>query len=86
MIEQSGGVMHQHHLDRGPPGPAPQHRLFAPAKSGLLNFTRSAAMELVGHGIRVNSLTPTATDPSESFERAARWGRTVRQPESLDRL
>ena len=43
-------------------------------------------MELVGHGIRVNSLTPTATDPSESFERAARWGRTVRKPESLDRL
>ena len=41
-------------------------------------------MELVGHGIRVNSLTPTATDPSESFERAARWGRTVRKPESLD--
>ena len=31
-------------------------------------------------------VTPTATDPSESFERAARWGRTVRKPESLDRL
>jgi hypothetical protein len=43
-------------------------------------------MELVGHGIRVNSLTPTATDPSESFERAARWGRTVKKPEKLDRL
>ncbi|HMK02392.1 MAG TPA: SDR family oxidoreductase, partial [Reyranella sp.] len=51
-----------------------------------LNFTRSAAMELVGHGIRVNSLTPTATDPAESFERAARWGRTVKRPESLDRV
>jgi NAD(P)-dependent dehydrogenase (short-subunit alcohol dehydrogenase family) len=51
-----------------------------------LNFTRSAAMELVGHGIRVVSLTPTATDPAESFERAQRWGRTVRKPESLDRL
>jgi NAD(P)-dependent dehydrogenase (short-subunit alcohol dehydrogenase family) len=33
---------------------------------------------LVGHGIRVNSLTPTATDPAESIERAARWGRQVR--------
>jgi NAD(P)-dependent dehydrogenase (short-subunit alcohol dehydrogenase family) len=27
--------------------------------------------------IRVNSLTPTATDPTESDERAARWGRNV---------
>src|SRR5690348_17906460 len=44
---------------------------------GLLNFTRSVAMELVGHGIRVNSLTPTATDPSEGLERAVRWGREV---------
>ena len=36
-------------------------------------------MELATHGIRVNSLTPTATDPSESVERAARWG-ARRQP------
>ena len=51
---------------------------YCTGKSGLLNFTRSAAMELVEHGIRVNSLTPTATDPAESIERAARWGRQVR--------
>jgi NAD(P)-dependent dehydrogenase (short-subunit alcohol dehydrogenase family) len=55
----------------------PGNIAYCTAKSGLLNFTRSAAMELVGHGIRVNSLTPTATDPSESFERAGRWGRPV---------
>ena len=48
---------------------------YSTAKSGLINFTRSVAMELVKHGIRVNSLTPTATDPSESSERAQRWGR-----------
>lgn len=59
---------------------------YSTAKCGMLNFTRSAAMELVKHGIRVNSLTPTATDPAESFERAARWGRTVRTPEGLDRV
>jgi len=53
----------------------PGNIAYSTAKCGLLNFTRSAAMELVGHHIRVNSLTPTATDPSESFERAARWGR-----------
>jgi NAD(P)-dependent dehydrogenase (short-subunit alcohol dehydrogenase family) len=47
---------------------------YATAKGGLLNMTRSAAVELAEHGIRVNSLTPTATDPSEALERAARWG------------
>ena len=41
----------------------PNNIAYCTGKSGLLNFTRSAAMELVGHGIRVNSLTPTATDP-----------------------
>jgi NAD(P)-dependent dehydrogenase (short-subunit alcohol dehydrogenase family) len=53
----------------------PDNIAYCTGKSGLLNFTRSAAMELVGHGIRVNSLTPTATDPAESIERAQRWGR-----------
>jgi len=48
---------------------------YSTAKCGMLNFTRSTAMELVKHGIRVNSLTPTATDPSEMVERAQRWGR-----------
>jgi NAD(P)-dependent dehydrogenase (short-subunit alcohol dehydrogenase family) len=47
---------------------------YGTAKAGLLNFTRSVAMELAEYGIRVNSLTPTATDPSEGQERAARWG------------
>src|SRR5208337_1655912 len=49
----------------------PNNIAYCTGKSGLLNFTRSAAMELVAHGIRVNSLTPTATDPSESIERGA---------------
>ena len=47
---------------------------YGTAKAGLLNFTRSVAMELSRYGIRVNSLTPTATDSSEAQERAARWG------------
>jgi NAD(P)-dependent dehydrogenase (short-subunit alcohol dehydrogenase family) len=64
----------------------PGNIAYSTSKCGLLNFTRSAAMELVGHGIRVNSLTPTATDPSESFERAARWGRSVKKPEGIDRV
>ncbi|WP_204848160.1 SDR family NAD(P)-dependent oxidoreductase [Rhodopila globiformis] len=65
----------------------PGNIAYCTAKSGLLNFTRSAAMELVRYGIRVNSLTPTATDSSESFDRAERWGRSVTRPEdSLGRM
>jgi NAD(P)-dependent dehydrogenase (short-subunit alcohol dehydrogenase family) len=48
---------------------------YCTSKSGLLNFTRAAAMDLVRHGIRVNSLTPTATDVEEGDARAASWGR-----------
>lgn len=47
---------------------------YGTGKSGLLNFTRSVAMELAEHSIRVNSLTPTATDSTEGAERALRWG------------
>ena len=47
---------------------------YGTGKGGLLNFTRSVAMELAEYGIRVNSLTPTATDPTEGSERAGRWG------------
>ena len=47
---------------------------YGTAKAGLINFTRSVAMELAEYGIRVNSLTPTATDQTEGRERAARWG------------
>jgi NAD(P)-dependent dehydrogenase (short-subunit alcohol dehydrogenase family) len=48
---------------------------YCTSKSGLLNFTRAAAMDLARHGIRVNSLTPTATDAEEGLARATAWGR-----------
>lgn len=60
----------------------PGNVAYSTAKSGLLNFTRSTAMELADHGIRVNSLTPTATDRGESFDRAERWGRSIERPEN----
>jgi len=47
---------------------------YGTAKGGLLNFTRSVAMELAPFGIRVNSLSPTGTDPAEGVERAEAWG------------
>ncbi len=57
---------------------------YCTAKSGLLNFTRSVAMELAPHGIRVNSLTPTATDPHEGMDRAERWGRPRPSPRVVE--
>ena len=57
---------------------------YSTTKSGLLNFTRAAAMDLVKHGIRVNSLTPTATDVEEGDERAVAWGRP--RPERRGRV
>ena len=53
----------------------PGNIAYCTSKSGLLNFTRAAAMDLARHGIRVNSLTPTATDVEEGLTRAEAWGR-----------
>ena len=53
---------------------------YSTSKSGLLNFTRAAAMDLARHGIRVNSLTPTATDTEEDADRAVAWGRPRPEP------
>jgi NAD(P)-dependent dehydrogenase (short-subunit alcohol dehydrogenase family) len=55
---------------------------YSTSKGGLLNFTRAAAMDLARYGIRVNSLTPTATDPEESFDRGVAWGRPRPEPRS----
>jgi NAD(P)-dependent dehydrogenase (short-subunit alcohol dehydrogenase family) len=49
---------------------------YTTAKGGVLNMTRAAAMDLAPYGIRVNSLTPTATDPRQGLERGRRWGVT----------
>jgi NAD(P)-dependent dehydrogenase (short-subunit alcohol dehydrogenase family) len=43
---------------------------YSTGKSGLINFTRSAAMELAAYGIRVNGFTPTATLPDDEEVRA----------------
>lgn len=47
---------------------------YGTAKGALLQFTRTAAMDLAPYGIRVNSLSPTGTDPTEGNERAIEWG------------
>lgn len=52
----------------------PGNIAYGTAKSGLINLTRGAAMELAPHRIRVNLLTPTGTDAREGLARAQEWG------------
>jgi NAD(P)-dependent dehydrogenase (short-subunit alcohol dehydrogenase family) len=52
---------------------------YSTAKSGMINFTRSAAMELAEYGIRVNGFTPTATQPDDP-ELAARMAEYRNRP------
>jgi NAD(P)-dependent dehydrogenase (short-subunit alcohol dehydrogenase family) len=40
---------------------APQFAVYAACKAGMLNFTRTMALELADHGIRVNAIAPDYT-------------------------
>jgi NAD(P)-dependent dehydrogenase (short-subunit alcohol dehydrogenase family) len=69
---------------------------YGTAKSGLLNFTRSMALQLAPHRIRVNSVTPTLTGtpvgrPDSPRDDASppsdipwgRWGRPTDQSQAV---
>lgn len=71
--ERGGSIMHLASTEAHQGNP--KNVAYCTAKAGLLNMARANAMELVAHKIRVNTLTPTATDPTESSARAVRWGR-----------
>jgi len=49
---------------------APGFAAYAAAKAGVLNFTKTSALELAAHGIRVNGLAPDFT-LTESLRRMA---------------
>jgi 3-oxoacyl-[acyl-carrier protein] reductase len=40
---------------------APGYAAYAAAKAGVINYTKTAALELASHGIRVNALAPDIT-------------------------
>ena len=61
---------------------APQFAAYAAAKAGVANFTKTAALELAEHGIRVNAVAPdlTHTDAMAAMagpEGPSRWDRIV---------
>jgi len=41
---------------------APGYAVYAACKAGVLSFTRTMALELIGHGIRVHALAPDMID------------------------
>lgn len=55
---------------------------YSTGKSGLINFTRSVAMELAPFGIRVNGFTPTATRPDDPERREAFDARAATAPDT----
>lgn len=59
MRQGSGSIIHVSSVEgqRGIPGNA----VYSAYKAGLINFTRSLAVEVGGHGIRVNCLAPDLT-------------------------
>lgn len=65
MIERGGGGSIINVLSTAAWQGQPGNVGYCTGKSGLINFTRSVAMELAEFGIRVNGFTPTATMPTD---------------------
>jgi NAD(P)-dependent dehydrogenase (short-subunit alcohol dehydrogenase family) len=71
---------------------APNFAVYAACKAGMLNFTRTIALELAEHGIRVNAIAPDYTvtpglrgNPTGPVDPASWIGPTAQQEEATAR-
>ena len=47
---------------------APNFSVYAACKAGMINFTRTLALELADHGIRINAIAPDVIDTPHTAE------------------
>ncbi len=63
---------------------APGYAAYAAAKAGVINYTKTAALELATHGIRVNALAPDLTAHRRAVAGLARRAARKRLPHDSD--
>lgn len=73
MKEHGGGTVVNMASNIGAHGRRPGFAAYAAAKAGVSVLTRTAARECVGHGVRINAVSPGSTDTQMSF----RYGETT---------
>jgi 3-oxoacyl-[acyl-carrier protein] reductase len=78
MVEQGNGGSILYTASISALGASPLFAAYSAAKAGVVNLVKCMAIELVGHGIRVNSISPGPTDTQQSVdlvgeEQMQRW-------------
>jgi NAD(P)-dependent dehydrogenase (short-subunit alcohol dehydrogenase family) len=78
MVEQGNGGSILYTASISALGASPLFAPYSAAKAGVVNLVKCMAIELVGHGIRVNSISPGPTDTQQSVdlvgeEQMQRW-------------
>jgi NAD(P)-dependent dehydrogenase (short-subunit alcohol dehydrogenase family) len=78
MVEQGNGGSILYTSSISALGASPLFAHYSAAKAALVNLVKCMAIELVGHGIRVNSISPGPTDTQQSVdlvgeEQMQRW-------------
>jgi NAD(P)-dependent dehydrogenase (short-subunit alcohol dehydrogenase family) len=68
MVEQGNGGSILYTASISALGASPLFAHYGAAKAALVNLVKCMAIELVGHGIRVNSISPGPTDTQQSVD------------------
>ena len=67
MADHGGGTIVNTASNIGAHGSRPGFGAYAASKAGVSTLTRVAALEAIGHGVRINAVSPGSTDTSMSF-------------------